>query len=230
MSSAIFGVSLKWVSLVTLVVQNSALVLLMKFSKSGPKYINSTAVVMAELIKLIICLVIYFHQNPLATVKLLYFDLFGPNSAWLKMTVPALLYLIQNNLQYLAVSLLDAATFQVTYQMKILTTALFSVLLLNRSLSSTKWTSLVILTVGIALVQLPTTSDKKAIADVYQGFYGLLAVAIACILSGLAGVWFEKVLKGSVCLFHLGCFSMGSKHPIELILTYPRCINQCVYY
>lgn len=66
-------------------------------------------------------------------------DLFGPTSDWIKMTVPAILYLIQNNLQYIAVTLLDAATFQVTYQFKIITTALFSVWMLKRQLSITKW-------------------------------------------------------------------------------------------
>lgn len=43
---------------------------------------------------------------------------------------------------------------QVTYQLKILTTALFSVILLRKSLSSLKWFSLIVLMVAVALVQV----------------------------------------------------------------------------
>lgn len=43
---------------------------------------------------------------------------------------------------------------QVTYQLKILTTALFSVLMLNRKLDVMKWVSLVLLMAGVALVQV----------------------------------------------------------------------------
>lgn len=50
----------------------------------------------------------------------------------LKMAVPACLYVLQNNLNYVAVSNLDGPTFQLLYQLKILTTALFSVLMLKR--------------------------------------------------------------------------------------------------
>jgi UDP-galactose transporter len=83
------------------------------------------------------------------------------NESW-KLAVPALLYTLQNTLQYVAVSNLDAATFQVTYQLKILTTAMFSVLMLGRSLSSRKWLSLLVLVIGVSIVQLPGYSAEPA--------------------------------------------------------------------
>ena len=48
---------------------------------------------------------------------------------------------------------------QITYQLKILTTAVFSVLILHRSLSLTKWVSLILLTVAVALVQVCDNSQ-----------------------------------------------------------------------
>ncbi|KAI9206926.1 nucleotide-sugar transporter-domain-containing protein [Polychytrium aggregatum] len=210
---AILVTHLKWISLLVLVVQNSALVLIMRYSRTipGPPYLASTAVVLSELTKLVVSLMIQVNdeikQNPGGTFSWgkVYSDILGPTSDWKKIMVPAVLYMIQNNLQYLAVTCLDAATFQVTYQMKILTTALFSVWLLSKPLSKMKWISLLILTIGIALVQLPSTkTDAKKSSEGEAAsnenlvrFVGLVAVTVACILSGLAGVWFEKVLKGS---------------------------------
>jgi UDP-sugar transporter A1/2/3 len=69
-----------------------------------------------------------------------YREIFSTDS-W-KLSIPAILYVIQNSLQFVAISNLPVATFQVTYRMKILTTAAFSVVLLRRTLSPTKWVAL----------------------------------------------------------------------------------------
>ncbi|OLY85096.1 UDP-galactose transporter [Smittium mucronatum] len=202
MEKKIFGISIKYLSLLVLVVQNSMLVIVMRYSRivSDVKYFTSTAVFFAELFKLVASLCLYYLEDP-ETIKsngfkYLLHQIFGTDS-W-KMFIPAFLYTLQNNLQYRAVSLLDPATFQVSYQMKILTTALCSVILLKTILGAVKWTSLFMLTAGIALVQLDSTSSTQtpsAKTGTINKFQGLVAVGFACLLSGLSGVYFELVLK-----------------------------------
>uniref|UniRef100_A0A3B3XQF7 Uncharacterized protein n=1 Tax=Poecilia mexicana TaxID=48701 RepID=A0A3B3XQF7_9TELE len=89
---------------------------------------------------------------------------------------------------------------QVTYQLKILTTALFSVLMLRKSLSRVQWVSLLLLFAGVAIVQVQQEGKKEAaVADASNQNYmvGLVAVVISCLSSGFAGVYFERILKGS---------------------------------
>jgi len=150
-------------------------------------------------------------------------EIFSPD-CW-KLSIPAILYVIQNNLQYTAASNLDVATFQVTYQMKILTTAFFSVLMLGKRLSTSKWLALLLLAAGVGIVQIqsgaaagPTQTVTPGVVE-SQGtgsdavdaivavaarvqhemspLRGFVAVSAACVTSGLAGVYFEMVLKGS---------------------------------
>ncbi|OXB54323.1 UNVERIFIED_CONTAM: hypothetical protein H355_012351, partial [Colinus virginianus] len=93
---------------------------------------------------------------------------------------------------------------QVTYQLKILTTALFSVLLLGTSLSRLQWLSLALLFAGVALVQTeqpnphpasptPTPPHPQPPPQSYAA--GLAAVGASCLSSGFAGVYFERLLK-----------------------------------
>merc|ERR1719440_1543460 len=104
-------------------------------------------------------------------------------------SVPALLYLVQNNLQYIGVTYLDAATYTVTYQLKILSTALLSVLMLQRKLSLQQWLALCVLVGGVALVQVSATDLRSSGSQRQTGskrILGLTAVLSACLLSGLA--------------------------------------------
>uniref|UniRef100_A0A671Q5S6 UDP-N-acetylglucosamine transporter-like n=1 Tax=Sinocyclocheilus anshuiensis TaxID=1608454 RepID=A0A671Q5S6_9TELE len=117
----------------------------------------------------------------------------------LKLAIPSGIYTLQNNLLYVALSNLDAATYQVTYQLKILTTALFSVSMLGKILGIYQWLSLVILMTGIALVQVRIVAFicLSGQISLKPALMGLLAVLVACFSSGFAGVYFEKILKES---------------------------------
>lgn len=83
--------------------------------------------------------------------------------------------------------------------MKILTTAVFSLLMLRKKIILNQWVALILLVLGVVLVQLAQTESKdKSQADDKQGrFIGFLAAISACWLSGFAGVFFEKILKGA---------------------------------
>ncbi|KAG5338801.1 UDP-galactose transporter [Termitomyces sp. T112] len=231
----ICGVPIKYVSLVTLAVQNAALSIVMHYSRvSIPPslaYSPAAAVFLNEILKGtisflialsrtrevveipwhrkslwgIICSLPYPGTRPFWTVC---GEIFS-RDCW-KLSIPALLYVVQNSLQFVAISNLPVATFQVTYQMKILTTAAFSVALLRKKLSPTKWLSLFFLAIGVAIVQIQTSGGDVrpkpttvGSAQEYQHVHimnpmkGFGAVTAACFTSGLAGVYFEMVLKNS---------------------------------
>ncbi|KAN0098570.1 udp-galactose transporter-like protein [Hyaloscypha variabilis] len=230
----------------------------------GHRYYASTAVFLNEVIKLAVSLTIAMYDisrtlppSTPATVlfEQLYMSVFS-GDGW-KLAIPATLYTLQNSLQYIAVSNLAAVHFQILYQLKILTTALFSVTMLGRALSSRRWIALLLLTFGVAIVQLPSNDPslysaddpqsrfyfprslhelgqltngaaevareltRRGLADLserltkrsatYEGIeedmgikqpvmnysIGLAAVLVAATISGLTGVYFEKVLKES---------------------------------
>jgi hypothetical protein len=129
---------IKYGSLVLLVAQLVGLVMLMRYSRTHTNgkdlYLSSTAVFCMEVMKFIVCNFVVFLQGN-ASPKTWAQDMY--KHTWMapfeiaKVSVPSFLYVVQNNLLYLALTNLDAATYQVCYQLKILTTALFSATMLQ---------------------------------------------------------------------------------------------------
>jgi UDP-sugar transporter A1/2/3 len=222
-------VPLGQVALVTLVVATSSQVLAMRYSRNRPtsdglRYLSSTAVVMAEALKVTVSTLLYAREvgaegdsglDVGAFVMRLKTELIGNYKDTLMLGVPGGLYLLQNNLLFIALSHLDAATYQITYQLKILTTAVFSYLMLGKTFNSNQKTALVMLFVGVALVQLPDnhTAGKPMQKGGNNVYTGLMAVLMACCTSAFAGVYFERILKkkaGSLWLrnIQLGLFGI----------------------
>ena len=109
---------MKYASLVVLVMQTTTLVLVLRYSRTmdGPRYLASTAVLLVELLKILTCAIIVLHQNSwLLKGFVMELRTAVIENFWetLKVAVPSCLYTIQNNLLYVALTNLDAATFQV---------------------------------------------------------------------------------------------------------------------
>ena len=201
----------KAISLAVLMVQNSALTLAMRYSRTRKtalhRYHPSEAVVMSEVVKLIISLALAAKaQEPrpamagrslLVRVVDRYVgaarDAYAEPGSYV-LLVPAALYAVQNNLQYVAASNLEPAVFQVLYQMKVLTTAFFSVVLLKRELKPAQWSAIALLAAGLATVGSATTGPSAPKPGVNFAV-GFAAVFAACCSSGFSSVYFERVVK-----------------------------------
>ncbi|EGB13064.1 hypothetical protein AURANDRAFT_58573 [Aureococcus anophagefferens] len=183
----------KAISLAVLMVQNSALTLAMRYSrtrKTAHRYHPSEAVVMSEVVKLIISLALAAKAQEPRPAMAGRGLLARPGSYVL--LVPAALYAVQNNLQYVAASNLEPAVFQVLYQMKVLTTAFFSVVLLKRELKPAQWSAIALLAAGLATVGSATTGPSAPKPGVNFAV-GFAAVFAACCSSGFSSVYFERV-------------------------------------
>ncbi|XKL67632.1 hypothetical protein PGB90_003123 [Kerria lacca] len=195
--------SVKIISLIVLTLQNAILSLSMRYVRTQPgdMFYSSTAVVMTEVVKCVSSLFLVYVTEALSIMhffKIVYGTIIKQPIDTLKVCIPSIVYIIQNNLLYLASTHLDAATVQITYQLKVLTTAIFAVCLLRRSLGIHQWTSLVLLLVGVGLVQVADVKDQKLTTNIEQNrVIGMIAALSACVLSGFAGIYFEKILKGS---------------------------------
>ena len=81
-----------------------------------------------------------------------------------------------------------------TYQLKLLTTAAFSVLFLHKRISVVQWISQIILFVGVGIVQLQDHMEPSiSTPHNASSTAGLGGVLFASLLSGFAAVYFEKV-------------------------------------
>lgn len=191
--------SAKLAALATLCLQNSALILSMRWSRSvlHDSYLDSTIILTMELTKLCVSSLLMMRDGGrLADIGSLVWQS-------LPIAVPSALYVVQNSLQLLAVQNLDASVFSVLSQAKVFTTALFSWWILKRRINHVKWGSLVLLVTGCILVQqrpvdcrvMTAQMQAQATLDAASTWIGLMCTAGMVCLSGFAGVLIERQLK-----------------------------------
>ena len=149
-------------------------------TSSEISYSTSLVLFLIDTTKIIVCLVaIYFKHDSFQNISILNIDT----------AVPAALYTWQTQLLLYAAKFLDASTYQILGQLKILTTALFGRVLLQQKLAVAQYVSLIFLSIGSALVTFD--ENEKMVRTT-----ALIAMVAAGISSGFASVWTERCLKG----------------------------------
>lgn len=109
---------LKYFSLVTLMLQNAVFILMMRYvrTRPGDMFMSTTAVIMSEVLKFLACFIIIFYKEGSVRAFLSHLNenIIQQPMDCLKISVPSIIYTVQNNLLFVAVSNLDAAVFQVS--------------------------------------------------------------------------------------------------------------------
>ena len=146
-------------------------------------------------------------------VKRLFVDVFTNIESY-KLIIPSILYIVQNNLLFFALSNLSVPIYQITNQGKLLTTAIISRIMLKKHITNIQYLSITILALGVALVHISeyyhqqqqqkantnttnnnTKEEEEEDDEEGNQLLGLVAVFISCVTSGFAGVYFELILK-----------------------------------
>jgi len=199
---------IKWVSLAFLVLQNSASFVVTQYSRIGVghrrQYIPSVVCLVVESIKLLVCLALQLREvsgSLSSLTAMLHHHLWHDRMVTLQLAVPAVCYALQNNLMFVAVYNLSAPAAQVLSQLKTLSTAVFTVLLLKRTFRPPQWLSFVLLMIGVALVQWQDAISMRLRRDASPAL-GVAAAVTAATTSGFAGVYLERIFtSGSTSLW-----------------------------
>jgi UDP-sugar transporter A1/2/3 len=199
-----------------LVAQNTAIVLVCRWSKlysttqSNKSPLEDLLVItIGELLKFVTCFAVATHEFLMLPSKAApgqpdragYLRSLCNWTEMAKISVPGLIYLVQNQLIFFSIDRLPGPVYQVTYQLKIVAAAVVARVFIAKMLSYEKWLALWMLTVGVAICNL-TGGEGKVVSFDFSEFVksvtsaGFLAAIGACFCSGLAGVYFEAVLKG----------------------------------
>lgn len=193
-SSSISSAGLK--VLVLLAVQNCAKNLIMRAAVKGDAdFLYSAAVIGSEVTKCTLSTIYVLFTG--GSPKSISTYLWNERRKFLLLAVPAGMYNLQQTLEYIALKNLNAAIFSVIVQSKLLTTAVFSATLLGKKLRRAQVISLALLTAGVMLAQLHSTSGQSESDAQMNKFTGVVATLGIAASSGFAAVYTEKVVKAA---------------------------------
>ena len=187
-----------------LAVQNTSVILVTHYaSHKAPgqesTYSVSTAIFCVELLKCLICVAVIVYQKGISGfIKDIEESVIKRPHSFLALSIPSFLYVIQNNLNMVAIGNLPPAIYTVVYQLKVFSAAIINVIFFKRVLGMQKWLAIGSLFIGVVLAQWKhgepkPTDDEDAAGQSYT--LGLFCALCATVTSGVAGTFMEWAMK-----------------------------------
>lgn len=227
-------------SIVLLSLHGTVISVVLRFSRiaKGPSYIPSVAVMLTELVKLCICLLfvgLYRDSKTMDSST----EAESNAKPWgacrtfvtdaLPMALPASLFVMQQVLLVWSATYLDAVTYQIFNQaFKLIFTAVFARLMLDKKLKVNQWLSILLLVLGVATISLysnlSSTTGKTSTVQSRHWYMATCACSLAGLSSAFAGTYFERYLKGHLAgdlitrNIQLGMFAV----PLSALYSYIR--------
>lgn len=191
--------------LLLLVAQNTSKTLIMRAAvgQGQPQFLYSAAVLATEALKATVSIAWVLVSG--GSLRSIMFFLRAEWRLFLRVMVPAAIYNCQQMLEFVALSRLEAPVFSIIVQTKLLTTALFSVILLRKRLARPQVIALVLLMVGVILAQMKDGKENSILSAASGGegaALGVVATLGIATLSGFAAVYTEMVLKRGKLVAH----------------------------
>ncbi|XP_039058071.1 CMP-sialic acid transporter 1-like [Hibiscus syriacus] len=127
--------------------------------------------------------------------------------------IPSIIYLIHINVKISTLIYVDASTYQIMGNLKIVTTGILFRLFLKKKLSNLQWMAIVLLAVGTTTSQVKGCGEASCdslFSAPIQGY--MLGILSAC-LSALAGVYTEFLMKknnDSLCWQNIQLYMFGT--------------------
>uniref|UniRef100_A0A3N7E8I5 CMP-sialic acid transporter 1 n=1 Tax=Populus trichocarpa TaxID=3694 RepID=A0A3N7E8I5_POPTR len=167
--------------------------ILTTLSQSNGKYLYDYATVpfLAEVFKLVLSSLLVWRECQISPSTRM-------TTEWKSVrlyVVPSIIYLIHNNVQFATLTYVDASTYQIMGNLKIVTTGILFRLFLRRRLSNLQWMAIILLAVGTTTSQVKGCGEASCDSLFAAPIQGYMLGAVSACLSALAGVYTEFLMK-----------------------------------
>ncbi|GAB6021108.1 hypothetical protein CHUAL_003741 [Chamberlinius hualienensis] len=187
-----------FVSYMALFINQGILVTATKSTDGTYNYNTTVVVLLTESVKLVIACFLYIRDQ---STKSLISEIFVNVKVLGWYTVPAALYAAYNNLAFVNLSAFNPTTYFLLLQFRVVVTGILFQVLFKKSLSVKQWLSLVLLTIGCLIKEMPSFSLGGLVIPHFSINLPLILIQVFC--SCFAGVYNEYLLKSSAIGVHI---------------------------